>query len=388
MKKSPIALVLALAFLLSGCGGRGGIYANYREIEHLLPVQTLGIDSSPEGLLLSVSCAASGQDSGPDIISRSGRSVLSAMDSLQDFSAAGQLYYSHAQYVVLGEEYARSGLDEALDFLARDGRMRMGLLLFIARDDSAQSLITGPGEGSYDLTGALASLRRDTKDQGSGQPFTARETIRQLSEAGAALVCAVKSADTEGSVFLSESGKTAVADGYAIIKDGRLADFLSTELATAASLLMGRGGKNAVVLEIPELGQISLAMDSSRAKIRPRWNSDGSLAGIDFHLSLQASIAEVRSQEQDITDPGLLDELARLLEQDTRVKTEKLLEKSVELDADFLDLMAHLRQDRAAWADALPEDWLRSAQFSVSVEAEIKDAGDMGNMMNSDGWGN
>lgn len=388
MKKAPIALALAAAMLLSGCGGRGGIYANYREIEHLLPVQTLGIDSSPVGLRLSVSCAASGQDSGPDIISREGRSVLSAMDSLQDFSAAGQLYYSHAQYVVMGEDYARAGLNEALDFIARDGRMRMGLLLFIARDDSAQSLITGPGEGSYDLTGALASLRRDTKDQGSGQPFTARETIRYLSEAGAALVCAVKSADTEGSVFLTEGGKTAVADGYAIIKDGHLVDFLDTELATAASLLMDRGGKSTVVLEVESVGQISLALDSSQTQLRPKWNPDGSLAGIDIRCSLEASIAELRSRRQSVTDPGLLDRLARMLEQDTKDKMEKLLEKSVELEADFLDLMAHLRQDKASFADALPRDWLKNASFDLAVEAKIKDAGDMGNMMNDDGWGN
>ena len=155
--KKTIAPILAAAVLLSGCGGRGGIYSNYRETEHLLPVQTLGLDSAPTGVRLSVSCAAPGQGSGPDIISRDGRSILDAMDSLQDYSAAGQLYYSHAQYVVLGEDYARAGVGEALDFLARDGRMRMGLLLFIARENSAQTLITGPGEGSYDITGALAA---------------------------------------------------------------------------------------------------------------------------------------------------------------------------------------------------------------------------------------
>ena len=386
--KKIIAPILAAAVLLSGCSGRGGIYSNYRETEHLLPVQTLGLDSAPTGIRLSVSCAAPGQGSGPDIISRDGRSILDAMDSLQDYSAAGQLYYSHAQYVVLGEDYARAGVGEALDFLARDGRMRMGLLLFVAREDSAQTLVTGPGEGSYDITGALASVHRDTRDQGTSPAFTARETIRRLSEGGAALVCAVSAKDTEGSVFLSEAGKTAVADGYAIIKNARLLDFLDTELAAAASLLLGHSGTAAPVLKLPEGGEVSLRMDSAKAKISPRWEPDGTLAGIDIHAELEASLAEIRSRHQNITDKTTTEALEMALEQLTQKRLEELLDAAKELDADFLDLMAHLRQHEAAFADALPEDWLKNTDFSVSVEAEIKDAGDMGDMMNSDGWGN
>lgn len=386
--KKIIAPILAAAVLLSGCGSRGGLYSNYRELEHLLPVQTLGIDSSATGIRLSVSCTTPTQGSTPHIISRQGLSLLSAMDSLQDYSAAGQLYYPHAQYVLLGEDYARAGVGEALDFLARDGRMRMGLLLFVAREDTAYALVTGPGESSYDITGTLASLHRDTSEQGSGQAFTARETIRRLSEAGAALVCAVSSRDTEGSVFLSKAGKTTVADGYAILKDGQLVDYLDTELACAASMLLGKSGTAAPVLKLDEGGEVSLRMDSAKTKIKPRWNSDGSLDSIGVEAKLEASLAEVRSRQQNITDARITRALEQELAEKIAQRLREVLEKSVELDADFLDLMAHLRQDRAEFADALPEDWLCSARFDISVEAEIKDAGDMGDIMNTDGWGN
>jgi len=189
-------------------------------------------------------------------------------------------------------------------------------------------------------------------------------------------------------VFLSEAGKTAVADGYAIIKNARLLDFLDTEPAAAASLLLGHSGSAAPVLKLPEGGEVSLRMDSAKAKISPRWDPDGALAGIDVHAKLEASLAEIRSRHQNITDKTTTEALEMALEQLTQKRLEELLDTSKELDADFLDLMAHLRQDEAAFADALPEDWLKNATFSVSVEAEIKDAGDMGDMMNSDGWGN
>lgn len=387
MKKRLTALMLLPALLLVGCGGRGSIYSSYREIEHLLPVQTLGLDRSPQGLRLSVSFAQSGQGSDPGIISREGGSISQAMNSLQDYSAAGQLYYSHTQNVLLGEDYARQGLSPLLDYLARDGRMRLGVQLFVVRGGSAAELVTGPGEGSYDISGALSALSRDSKTQGSCPPFTCRETIRSLSESGAALVCAVAQADTSGSVFLAPESSTARASGYAIIKDGALADFMDAELCPAASLLLGRAGTAAPELELADGCRVSLSMDSARARIEPLWTEQDGCVRIRISAELSAGGAELHGGGR-VTDRESLEQLERLLEQDTEEKLRRVLELAVGLDADFLGLMAHLRQSDAKKADALPEDWLRRAEFLISVEARLLDLGDMGERMNEDGWGN
>ena len=59
MKIFRIAAVLVLAALLTGCSG-GSIYSNYRELEQLMVIQTLGFDRTPDGVRLS---ASSGSDS-------------------------------------------------------------------------------------------------------------------------------------------------------------------------------------------------------------------------------------------------------------------------------------------------------------------------------------
>lgn len=387
MKKAIIPLALCLSLLLSGCGGVGSIYSNYREIEHLQPVQTLGIDSSPAGIELSVSCAKPSADASGNIISRSGLSISRAMASLQDYSAGGQLYYSHAEYVLLGEDYARGGIQETLDFMERDNALRMGMLLFVVKEGSAREIVTGPGEDSYDVTKALSSVERDTKMLGEGHAFTLRETVRQLSESGAALVCAVKSADTEGSVYLLEAGKTAVAEGYGILKGDRLVGYVESAESQAANLVLGKLGSTGPSLPDGQDGEISLKYESGSAKISPHWADDGSVESIEIKCSLSAVVSEVSSRIENVTDTQLLKALEKALEEDMTAKLKKVLQQSVDLNADFFGFMAHLRQDNAAKADALPEDWLKNVRFETSVKADIVYTQDLGDQMNNSGWG-
>ena len=58
--KKLLSVLLILSFLpsFSGCGS---IYTNYREIEHLLVIQTMGLDYIPGGVRISLA-----SDSGPE----------------------------------------------------------------------------------------------------------------------------------------------------------------------------------------------------------------------------------------------------------------------------------------------------------------------------------
>lgn len=387
MKKAIIPLTLSLSLLLSGCGGVGSIYSNYREIEHLQPVQTLGVDSGAIGVELSVSCAKPSADSSGNIISRNGSSISRAMASLQDYSAGGQLYYSHAEYVLLGDGYARSSIQEILDFLERDNSLRMGMLLFVVKGGTAKEIVTGPGEDSYDVTKALSSVERDTKMLGEGHAFTLRETVRQLSESGAALVCAVKSADTEGSVYLLEAGKTAVAEGYGILKGDKLVGYIESADSQAANLILGKLGSTGPSLPDGEDGEISLAFESGGAKITPHWASDGSVESIEIKAELSAVVAEVSSRIENVTDTQLLKALEKALEEDMTEKLRGVLQQSADLNADFFGFMSYLRQADAAKAKALPGDWLKNVRFDLSVKADIVYTQDLGDQMTRTGKG-
>lgn len=371
--KKTIALAMAvLTLFMSGCAGSGGIFSNYRETEHLQLVQALGADTADEGgVTLSVSCAKPAKEASGGIISRSGENLLRAMSRLQDYSADQQLYYAHAQYVLFGEDYAKAGLDTALDFIARDTQLRLGLCLFVVREGTAKELITGPGEESYEISKTLTSIRRDTETEGMSHVFTARETLRSLSEHGAALLCALRKAETEGSVFLLEPGLTAVPDGYGIIKDGFLVGYVDTDISQAANLMLGHLGSAGVSLPDGRGGKLNLEYDSGKARV----SADGGVISVE--AKLKANLAEPDTDIMNVTDTELMSQMEQRLARDMEQKIQKLLELSRELDADFLGLGAYLPEKS--------ENWLKNAEFSVKCTAEINYTRELGDSVSTEG---
>ena len=384
MKKLALALLAASCLLLSGCSG--GIYSNYRATEHLLLVQALGADSSDDGgVCLSVSCRKLPSDNSGAIISRSGESFTRALSSLQDFSADRQLYYSHGEYVLMGEDYARNSTENLFDFVARDNQLRLGIYLFVVKGGSARELICGVGEDSYEVSKTLSSILRDTQTQGGSHVFTVRETLRCLSDHGAALVCALRPYTTEESVFLLEPGLNPVAEGYGILKGGALVGFVPGEISQAANLLMGNMGSAGVSLSDGKGGHLSLEYESGSTEIIPRWGEDGSLESIHVEAKLTANLAEPNTDTLHITDEEFLSQMESALSRDMEEKISALLSLSSKLDADFLGLKAHLRQSDAEKAAQLGDDWLKKAIFSLECESKISYTRELGDRMSAEG---
>ena len=69
--KRYISLLIIISSLL-GLTGCGGIHTNYREIQQLLVVQTLGLDREEGSVRISMAAAAKASGAGPRRMSASG----------------------------------------------------------------------------------------------------------------------------------------------------------------------------------------------------------------------------------------------------------------------------------------------------------------------------
>ena len=115
MKKILFFLIIAgLLFSLSGCNG---IYSNFREVEQLLVIQTMGLDYYQEGVSLSLASGTNSQSSSPILLHGTGISVTSAIDQILNYSQAEELFMAHIGHVVLGEEAAKNGIDKYLSYI-------------------------------------------------------------------------------------------------------------------------------------------------------------------------------------------------------------------------------------------------------------------------------
>ena len=85
--KRLIALMTALALVfLPGCGSAGTVYSNYREVEQMLLIRTLGFDGGDNPLTLSVCGGEPTSENGVTRMSASGQSITACMNRIQDYT--------------------------------------------------------------------------------------------------------------------------------------------------------------------------------------------------------------------------------------------------------------------------------------------------------------
>ena len=187
-RAQTLALLLAAGLLCSGCGS-GAISSNYRPVEDLTLVQTIGVDRAPEGVCLSASTGRVCENEPPQRMTQTGETVLAALDRLQDRTPNAELFYAQTSYLLLGEEAAAAGeLTPLLDFIARNPDMRLSAPLFLVQGAAAQQAVMDTGDDRTDVTEALSALQKDTALSGASHAFSCADIARALAGSGCAVV--------------------------------------------------------------------------------------------------------------------------------------------------------------------------------------------------------
>lgn len=385
MRRKHLLLLLILPVLLSssGCTATGSIWANYREIEQLQLIQTIGIDAEDGGVRLSISTGKPMEDEKPVRMAQTAPSLQIAMRRLQDSAASAALFYGHTRYVIVGQDAAEAGIAPYLDFVERDADMRLSAPMFIVYDATAEQAVMNTGDDKVDITESLNAMEVDVSRQGNGHAFTCAEIAQALASSGSALACAAVCAPSEE----EDAGDTVLPYGYAILKDGRLIDFLNGDPVMGVNLLLNLGGNSDILLKNVEGSAVTVALDRSKAGFSPVWNDDGSLQRVEVTITAHAAITEL-AQPQRISDAAYLEQLDQALADTIRSWVEEILSRSQKLDADFLGIGQQIAtQSPNKWAK-IQSDWqtlLPETEFLISVTGSIERTFDLQNSISVTG---
>ena len=371
MKRS-FSCFLCLSLLLTGCTRGRGLYASYRDVEQLQLIRTMGIDRTGEGIHLTVSSGRVG-DQESLLLGHSAPTLSEAIDTLQHFAASRELFYDHADYLLLGEAAAREGIGDYLGYIERSAQLPMSINLLLVRSSSAEALMTGSGRGDYDISDVLQTLDQVISRHGEACIFGCTETARALSERGAALICAVSDAETQDTVYQQDDvQRTAVPDGFGILADGKLVDYLSAKEAVAACILLRRSNMTDISTDDGDGGTITFCLDKFQQRISPCYE-DGALTGADLTIACDAKIIEM-SQPHDVTDEAFQASVCQSLSRELTQRLESVLEREQRLQADFLALGPAIRARAARRYDLAVSDFreiLPDLSFSVTVSVRL-----------------
>lgn len=363
-----LALLLAAGLLCSGCGS-GAISTNYRPVEDLMLIQTIGVDLAPEGVCLSASTGRAGENEPPKRMTQTGGTMLAALDRLQERTPSAELFYAQTSYLLLGEEAAAAGeLTPLLDFIARDPDMRLSAPLFLVRG-TAQQAVMDTGDDRTDVTEALAALQKDTALSGASHAFSCADIVRALAGSGCAAVGAVacvRTPESEGGTL------TLVPAGYAIFRGGDYLGCIAPETARGASMLLGAAANSDIAVCSGDGSTVMLTLDACRTAIRPVWDG-GTLARVDVTLRLRAGISELRTPRR-ITTRAYQQSLNAALAACVGGWVRDAIAASQALEADFLGVgQAVAVRSGHRWA-AIRDGWAElwpDVPVRVTVDADV-----------------
>lgn len=412
MKRFLSLLIIMCALpALSGCSS---IYSNYREIQQLMVVQTMGIDREKGGVQVSMAAAAEASGGGPRRMSAQGSTITAAIDRAYKLSYEEEIFFSHVNHLLVGEAAAEEGLDAFLDYVSQSPTMRIDIPLYIVRDSTANQAVMEVGDSSKGISEVMQTVHESFASPSNSRVFTVADTINSLLRYGSALVCAVECVPSSESVSPGKSasaqgggeqnaqqgeeqnpqqeegqnaqdktqGETplmAVPAGYAVIRDGKLCKFIEPEEAAAVGLLTGslpitditvtdRNGKNA-----------SLELNQGSAEITPVWGGKGQLKGLNIQAQVSASVLETDNWQQGSSNE-YINHLTAQLESAVSQRLSSLLRTSMKLKADFLGLAGQVERKS-------PENYrLMSQRFSellpglelqITVSGQLSHTNDM-----------
>ena len=402
-----LLIIICMLLSLSGCSG---IYSNFRELERLLVIQTMGIDFAEEGVGISLASGAKSDGSSPVRLLSTGVSVTSAVAHILSYSQEQELFLSHTSHVVLGEEAAKNGINGYLSYICRSPNLRTDIPLYIVKGGTAQEAVMQVGDGSKGISEVLEAVRANVDERGDSKAFSASDLLRDLERNGSGLVCAIEcspsiqeggtkqeggsgsssgtggmeSPDSTGGSGSGEEKQekqalTAAAVGYGVIRGDRLCAYIDKEQAIGVGLLLNIVGISDIVVKDRYATPVTLELDQGSSEIKPVWAEDGSLEMLDIQIKAAANIAEIGGGGH-FSEPDYEDYLTAQLETAVSERVSSVIKLSKTLQADFLGLGSIVEMDDAEKYRALGGDFaslLPGLTVRISVSGQIKHTNDI-----------
>ena len=419
--KRFLSLLIIMCALPALSGGSSN-YSNYREIQQLMVVQTMGIDREKGGVQVSMAAAAEASGGRPRRMSAQGSTITAAIDRAYKLSYEEEIFFSHVNHLLVGEAAAEEGLDAFLDYVSQSPTMRIDIPLYIVRGSTANQAVMEVGDSSKGISEVMQTVHESFASPSNSRVFTVADTINSLLRYGSALVCAVECVPSSESVNpgkaeseqqssgqsvqggegqsaqqgeeqkpQAEEGQNgqdktqgenplmAVPAGYAVIRDGKLCKFIEPEEAAAVGLLTGSLPITDITVTDRNGKDASLELNQGSAEITPVWGGKGQLKGLNIQAQVSASVLETDNWQQGNSNE-YINHLTAQLESAVSQRLSSLLRTSMKLKADFLGLAGQVERKS-------PENYrLMSQRFSellpglelqITVSGQLSHTNDM-----------
>lgn len=351
------ALCLAMTLCLPGCAAAD-------ELEDLGVVAGAALDCDESGgVMLTVEVVGVSSNEGEGaaeaaVFTATGESLAAANEKLVTL-AGHQLYWAHAALFIISRSVARQGIGELLQYIMRNGEIRIAIPIYLADTPTARELFDTKQPAyaiqSFGLRDKMNAAMRDSLCV-DAPAYRLYDSLCSPSRCG--VIPIVAPSDGDGEALLQPNGS-------GILRDFRLAGELD-EAETACYIMSRDQFKSGLLTD----GDFSYEVRRCKTELRAR--RDGDRIEFTYDVRLELNLAHSNRQADKR-------EQIQIVQNDLRAAFQKLFRAYYSrTDADFLELAnAYRRQDAAGFQqlEDPDRDVKERAVIDVRPEIEIRSFG-------------
>ncbi|MDF2663256.1 MAG: spore gernimation protein GerC [Paenibacillus sp.] len=386
------ALLCCICLALAGCWSR-------RELNELSITVGLGIDKTGDQFTVSAQVVDPGQvamraaGSGTrvpiTVYKESGPSILEALRKMTTI-APRRIYLSHLRMLIIGEEMARSGISEALDFLSRGHETRTDFFIAIAKGSRAIDILNvlTPLE-KIPANNLFSSLETSAKFWAPTHGIFLDELVNGLAEEGkspAVTGIRIKGNAEKGDIIQNIQSIIPPAEleyaGLAAFKKDKLIGWLTDDESKGFNYIQGFVKESAGHLDCPNGGRLVTDVIRTTTKVKGKV-IDGKPA-IDIVLYAEGDVAEVACSI-DLQNPKSITELSQHINENFKRLINKTLNKAQNgLKTDFIGFGNVFRKSYPKEWKEWKRDWQElfvTLPVDVHVDYRIRRIGTITNSL-------
>ncbi|MBP1155812.1 MULTISPECIES: Ger(x)C family spore germination protein [unclassified Paenibacillus] len=312
-------LITGLILLLTGCWNR-------TELNELSIAVAMGLDISEAGQYLvtvqlvnpkDIASKSGGAGGSPVSTFRSqGRSVFEAIRRMTT-KLNRKIYLAHLRMLVIGEDLARKGIADPIDFLSRDHELRTDFYVVIAKQAKAGDIldILTPQE-RIPANKMYGSLEMSEKAWAATGKMTLDMLISDLQSEGKSPVLTgmfMVGPHSKGQKMDNLQSSTVATllqyDGIAVFKSDKLIGWLNENDSKGYNFIQGKV-KSTVGVQKCLGGEVAVELIRTKTKIKGHLTSDGE-PEVSIEVYAEGNVGDVTC-DINMLDPSSIQQIEQI----------------------------------------------------------------------------
>ncbi|KGP75511.1 spore gernimation protein GerC [Desulfosporosinus sp. Tol-M] len=380
--KLGVLILIVCILLLDGCWDK-------KEVESVALLMGAGIDlgRKPGTYLLTAQFALpqKGGAAGSDIESWTYSAEVSSIREFYEMvsKSINRVPFEGSQkVVVIGEDAAKAGFINVLDFVQRYSEFRRTMYLVLAKGKAQSILNTKLGKGQ--LPAMFIKSNIETSHDISVYP-TVRlgHYLTILGRKSTApilpVVESIKPGEgIGGNQVVGTAGEQEMQlrlQGAGVLRGDHLADFLTDEETKGFMWLDNSVGQRFISTVGSEESEVNFVGQALKSTTKFKVSDKDGTIGIEYRIKASLEVDEVLGLKEQLSSTewaALLKEAEKSFAKVIEKECELSIKKEKELSLDFLGIGRHIEQQKPAYWQTVKDQWEQKiADFPVSLDVQV-----------------